>query len=238
MPPALRIFSLLLSPSARIRGKRRRSPAAGRAATGTPATRRSVRQPRAGTGAAGLTLLELLVVLVLTSLLGTLVIQGVGFFLGRYDTAARVGKTAALTLLQRHWFASTVEGMVPSLRETRRFEGRETAFEGTTLRPLAAQPGQPTRVRWSIDPNDAEASLVVYTEAGRVTWTVLTVREAGLSFEYADAAGRWHERWPLDVRSKQSLPRMVRLVSRTGDEIWAVRPDLFPRPVVNFRDFS
>lgn len=187
---------------------------------------------------AGLTLLELLVVLVLTSLLGTLVVQGAGFFLGRYETAARVGKTSASTLLQRHWFASTVEGMVPSLRATRRFEGRATAFEGTTLRPLAGQPGQPTRVRWSIDPNDAEASLVVYTEEGGVTWTVLTVRKSGLSFEYADAAGRWHERWPLDVGSKQSLPRMVRLVSQTGDEVWAVRPDVFPRPVVNFRDFS
>lgn len=187
---------------------------------------------------AGLTLLELLVVLVLTSLLCTLVIQGTGFFLGRYETATRVGKTAAMTVLQRHWFASTVEGMVSSLRATRRFQGRETAFEGTTLRPLAAQPGRPTRIRWSIDPNDAEASLVVYAEEGRLTWTVLTVREPGLSFEYADAAGRWHERWPLDVRSKQSLPRMVRLVSHAGDEIWVVRPDAFPRPVVNFRDFS
>ena len=187
---------------------------------------------------AGLTLLELLVVLVLTSLLGTLVIQGTGFFLGRYETAARVGKTAASAMLQRHWFASTVEGMVASLRATRRFEGRETEFEGTTLRSLAGQPGQPTRVRWSIDPNAAGASLVVYAEEGRSPWTVLTVRKPGLSFEYADAAGRWHERWPLDVGSKQSLPRMVRLVSQTGDEIWAVRPDMFPRPVVNFRDYS
>lgn len=183
-------------------------------------------------------MLELLVVLVLTSLLGTLLIQGAGFFLGRYETVTRVGKTAALTVLQRHWFASTVEGMVPSLRETRRFEGRETAFEGTTLRPLAAQPGQPTRVRWAIDPNDADGARVEYTEEGGVTWTVLTVREPGLSFEYADSAGRWHARWPLDVRSKQRLPRMVRLVSQTGDEIWVVRPDLFPRPVANFRDFS
>lgn len=185
---------------------------------------------------AGLTLLELLVVLVLTSLLGTLVVQGTGFFLGRYETAARVGKTAASAVLQRHWFASTVEGMVPSLREKRRFEGRETTFEGTTLRPLAAQPGRPTRVRWSIDPKDGDSSLVAYTEDGGPTWTVLVVRESGLSFEYADSAGRWHDRWPLDVRSKQTLPRIVRLVSAAGDAVWVGRLALFPRPVVNFRD--
>lgn len=199
-------------------------------------TPRNVRQPRTGNGTGGLTLLELLVVLVLTSLLGTLVVQGVGFFLGRYDTVARVGKTAALTLLQRHWFASTVEGMVPSLRGNRRFEGLETTFEGTTLRPLAVQPGRPTRVRWSIDPKDDDSSLVAYTEEDGPTWTVLVLREPGWSFEYADSAGRWHERWPLDVRSKQSLPRMVRLVSEAGDEVWAVRLALFPRPVMNFRD--
>lgn len=235
MSPALRTFSLLLPLPERTRG---RPTAAGPVAIGTPTVRRSVRQPRVGTGVAGLTLLELLVVLVLTSLLGTLVIQGTGFFLGRYETATRVGKTSASIALQRHWFASTVGGMVPSVRATRRFEGRETAFEGTTLRPLAGQPGQPTRVRWSIDPNDAGAALVVYAEEGRLTWTVLTVRKPGLSFEYADAAGRWYARWPLDPGSKQSLPGMVRLVSHAGDEIWAVRPDVFPRPVVNFRDFS
>ena len=238
MSPALQRFSFLLflpEPTTRKRGK---STAASRAETGTSKARRSVRQPRSANDGKGLTLLELLVVLVMTSLLGTLVIQGVGFFLGRYDTVGRVGKTAALTLLQRHWFASTVEGMVPSLRESRRFKGREKSFEGMTLRPLAAQPGQPTRVRWSINPNAGDSSLVVYAEEGGPTWTVLTVREPALSFEYADSAGRWHERWPLDVGSKQGIPRMLRLVSDTGDEIWVVRPGLFPRPVVNFRDFS
>lgn len=211
--------------------------AAGRVTAGTSTTPHQVPEPRVGKGLEGLTLLELLVVLVLVSLLGTLVIQGIGFFLGRYETATRAGKTTALTLLQRHWFASTVKGMVPSLGRHRRFEGRETSFEGTTLQPLVAQPGRPTRVRWSINLQEGGDSLVVYTEEGGPTWTILTLRKPGASFEYADAAGDWHARWPLDVGSMQGIPRMVRLVSDTN-EIWVVRFEMFPQPVANFRDSS
>ena len=182
----------------------------------------------------GLTLLELLTVLVLASLLGTLVVQGMGFFLGRYQTVDRVGREALLVALQRHWFVSTVEGMVPSLRDTRRFEGEATSFEGTTLRALAAQPGRPVKVRWSIDPQDGASSTVTYKEEHGVEWTVFTLPESTLSFEYADPTGRWHDRWPLDVRSRLGIPDMVRLVSDPGRVVLVARTDLFPEPVRNY----
>lgn len=201
----------------------------------------SVRSPSprfTGDPASGLTLLELLVVLVLASLLGVLVIQGTGFFLGRYERVAHVGRSSSQAVLQQHWFVSTVQGMVPSLRSGWRFEGDGTSIAGVTMQPLAAQSGRPVRVQWRIDPSDDGSPVVRYAEEDGEEWTVLTATETEVSFQYADPAGRWHDHWPLDGRPRQALPGMVRLVAETGRTVWVARPALFPEPVVNFRDNS
>lgn len=215
---------------------RRRAETVSRIRTETQFPRPSPRF--AGNEASGLTLLELLVVLVLASLLGMLVIQGTGFFLGRYERVARVGRAASQAVRQQGWFVSTVQGMVPSFRDNRRFEGESGAFEGLTLRPLATQSGRPTRVRWSIDTGSEGSSAVAYAEEGGVKWTVLPLPDSNVSFQYADSAGRWHDHWPLDVRSQHAIPNTVRLVSSRGRTVWIARPALFPRPVGNILDSS
>lgn len=202
------------------------------------AWRRTVWRGVDGNDARGFTLPELLVVLVLASLLGTLVIQGTGFFLGRYETVMRVGRESSLASLQRHWFVSTVRGLLPSLRSGRRFEGDDASIEAVTLQPLATQSGLPTRVRWLIDLSDDGSPVVRYAEEEGEEWTVLTSTETDLSFQYADPAGRWYDHWPLDGRPRQAIPSMVRLVAETGRTVWVARPALFPEPVTNFRDFS
>lgn len=203
-----------------------------RGRTGAHASRGSVSPRSTGTRASGLTLLELLVVLVVASLLGVLVVQGTGFFLGRYERVARVGQAASQAVLQQGWFVSTVQGMVPSLRNDRRFEGEGGAFEGLTLRPLAAQSGRPTRVRWFIDTGSSEGSSIAYEEGG-MEWTVLTLPESDVSFQYADSAGRWHDHWTPDARSQRGIPSAVRLVSGLERTIWVARPALFPQPVID-----
>lgn len=208
------------------------------ARTATRTSYRSVRRRLGGSAVQGLTLLELLVVVVLASFLGTLVIQGIGFFLGQYRTVIRIGRIAALTHRQEQWFVSTVRGLVPSVNENRRFKGEGKAFEGVTLSPLAARPGRPVKVRWSIDTQDGEDAVLTYEEAGEVEWTLSTLPHPDLSFQYADVSGRWRERWPFDVRSRQGIPSMVRVVADADRTVWMARPDLFPYPVVNFRDSS
>ncbi len=113
--------------------------------------------------ASGLTLLETLVVFVLASLVGTLLIQGSGFFLGQYDTVKRIGREASSAALQQRWFASTVHAMVPYLPADRRFVGGSASFQGITMQPLRATSGAPAAVRWSIVEGE-EGIAVVYTE--------------------------------------------------------------------------
>ena len=187
----------------------------------------------------GLTLVEMLVVLVLVSLLGTLLLQGTGFFLGKYATVKRVHREASLEALRQHWFISTVQAMVPSRIEARRFAGDAFSFEGVTLQALAAEPGLPVRARWSIDA-DGASEAVVYAQEDGESWTVLASDDEGLAFEYADSAGEWHGHWPIETDPRnpprERIPSMVRLVSTQGRTVWLARTDLFPVPVPNYRE--
>ena len=175
-------------------------------------------------------MVEMLVVLVLVSLLGTLVIQGTGFFLGQFATVKRVHREAALADLRDHWFASTVEAILPSRQATRRFVGDGTFFEGVTLQPLAAAAGRPQQVRWSID-----AGRVLYSERGAESWTILSEQDSALSFQYADSSRQWLGQWPAEG-SREHIPRMVRLLSSDGRTLWLAHFDLYPEPVPNYRE--
>ena len=183
----------------------------------------------------GLTLIEMLVVLVLVSLLGTLLVQGAGFFLGRYASVQRVHRDASLAELRQHWFVSTLQAMVPSRLEARRFAGDAASFEGVTLQALAAEAGVPVRVRWSIDA-DRGASTVLYAEEGAAPWAVLSSDAGALAFQYADGTRRWHGQWPVEEDALERIPRMVRLVADGDRVLWLARLALFPEPVPNYRE--
>ena len=203
--------------------------------------------PAASRRSSGLTLLELLVVMLLVALLGTLLMQGTGFFLGRFETLQRVHRTASAATLEQQWFASSVQGMVALRQEERQFRGDASAFSGISTAPLAAEPGMPVTARWFIE-RDGALHRVRYTEdagtgtgadtaAHALPWSLHAAAQP-LVFQYADASGRWQDRWPPPDAAER-VPHLVRLVRRaqTLHTVWLARPALFPQPVQNYREF-
>ena len=193
-----------------------------------------LRHRRIGGRAAGLTLVEMLVVLVLASLLGTMVVQGTGFFLGQYAQVKRAQLDANEAALFEHWFVSTVAAALASRVETRHFVGNESAFEAVTLQPLAAEPGRPVRIRWSI--SQAEPRSVVYSEEDGELWTVLRLQNGAAEFQYADSEGRWHTAWPPEHADRHRTPRLVRLITSGDRTVVLARLDLSADPAPNYRD--
>ncbi len=193
----------------------------------------SQRRPFAMTG---LSLLEMLVVLVLASLLATLLVQGLGFFLSSSDTARRYASRASEAHQRQHWFASSVRSMVPYLDPQRAFAGDAASFSGITLEPLGSEPGLPKQVRWSIEP-DRES--LRYAESGgpqarAAAWTVLRAPGEALRFQYADRAGDWHAKWPVAEVAREWIPGQVRLVGEDGRTFLSAHLALHPVPVANF----
>lgn len=184
----------------------------------------------------GLTMMELLVVLLLVSLLGTLVVQGLAFFARSYDAVTRAQREATVEALRQHWFATAVRGIVPYGVESLAFSGESSSFVAMTLQPLNADPGLATRTRWSIG-EVGGAQVVTYAENGALAWPMLEVDYADLAFHYADDANRWHARWPVEDRPGRApdgsdepvqwTPTMIRLSSSDGT-IWLAAVDADP----------
>ncbi len=192
--------------------------------------------------AAGLTLIEMLVVFVLLGLVSTLLFQGTGFFATRYETVQRLHREGSVTGLQQHWFISTVQALVPYGRETRRFLGNADSFEGITLQPLAAEPGMPAGARWFIDERDG-LQTVVYREergpyVGGVEWPVFASDEPGLRFQYADAQGQWRVRWPVEDAPLEWLPHAIRLAAPGQGTLWIARIDPSAAPLLTEEQFQ
>ena len=181
-------------------------------------------------GGAGVSLLEMLVVLVLASLLSTLLVQGLGFFLAGMEAVQRHSGRAASLAMQQRWFTSTVGAMVPYLAPDRNFIGDAAAFEGVTLEPLNAPPGLPRKIRWSIADDDS----VRYAEGDELGWIVLQEPDAALRFEYAGRDGEWRTQWRALPQTRQWIPSLVRLTAEDGRVLWLAGLALHPEPVLNF----
>ena len=178
----------------------------------------------------GLTLLEMLVVMVLVTLLGTLLLQGIGFFTGKYQVVKRARADLSLAGLQQHWFASSVRGLTPYGVEARRFVGNARGFQGITLAPLREEPGMPVTARWSIDAD--AGSTLFYAENGGQPLTVLPANGEDLVFDYADSAYRWHDRWPVEAAEGEWTPTFVRLRAADRGPVWLARVQANPAPLL------
>lgn len=189
---------------------------------------------------AGFTVMEMLAVLTLVSLLGTLLVQGLGFFAARYEAVKRSHRDVDTFALWQHWFAASVEGIVPVGVRARRFRGDSSTFSGTTLQPLAGEGGVPAVVRWTVAPG---RTAVVYEEEGLaatpeqpIAWRLPLGGPRALSFTYADRQGRWHDAWPTPEAPLEWTPALVRLGTNAGGEtrtVWIARVEAAPYPMPN-----
>jgi hypothetical protein len=181
----------------------------------------------------------MLVVLVLTTLLASLMVQGLGFFLGKYDHVRRFQQQTLQSSSQQRWFVNSVKGMVPLLSTERHFYGSADHFQGLSLEPLAAQSGMPQPIGWTIvrSAEDGAAELI-YQEGTEIRWQVMREPAQTLAFQYLDASGHWHDRWPVSRTGTPRIPRMVRLIRGSGDTVWMAALDLHPEPLSNFLQAS
>ena len=178
----------------------------------------------------GLTMLEMLVVLMLVALLGTLVIQGLAFFVRSYDAVTRDHRTTTHAALRQHWFVTAVSGIVPYGVQARAFAGDTASFVAMTLQALNAEPGMPTQTRWSINIG-AGTQAVSYAEDGGTAWRVLESDAGNLAFQYADSDNRWHDRWPIAEAPTHWTPKLIRLTSDNGT-IWLAAVEASPEPTI------
>ena len=189
---------------------------------------------KTGDNQAGLTLLEMLVVFLLVALLSTLLIQGIGYFLGQYQAVQRFQSRVYAGLTSYTWFSESVEAMIPYEQSANSFRGDETSFAGTSMQALGAEPGLPVSVSWSLVEDDGEVLYFQYQEQGQSVWNIPTQSGAS-TFEYADGNLKWYKNWPPTKDTPDLVPNMLRLVDQQQQVIWLVNLIFHPRPGADYR---
>lgn len=160
----------------------------------------------------GFTLLEMLVVLVLFSLTGTLLMQGYTQLLQLRSRFMEQLKQQQVTTLQRHWLHSVIAGAFPDRPNGAHiFNADRKRLQGLTIGALDANAGAPYPFELVLESGNAETALRYKTGAGAV-WTLAVWPQPQITFGYQDHTGQWHSTWPPKTpQSTDQLPVAVRI---------------------------
>lgn len=162
----------------------------------------------------GFTLLELLVVLVLVSFITTLLVQGMAYVAKVNDAFAREGHQRYMRELVFGWFSDAISQLAAPVQGKikARFRGDPLSFEAVTLGSVDRREGIPTPFAFRLEPTDSAAELIYVRRVEASRWLLLEVA-ADARFEYQDAHGAWHERWPPTPEQADWLPDAVAVAS-------------------------
>jgi len=168
----------------------------------------------------GLTLLEMLVVLLIAGMALALGFQS----LMQWQRANAAISTAGGNLLQVQLTQQWLEGSLRSFiaLEDRPFKGTAMQLEGMATRPVQWQQGGAGWVEWSLE-RTAGAVLLRLVENGKTLQLPLPgVVDA--HFGYLDDAGNVHAQWPPALGLHQQLPTLMLLRQEMDDgrrRLWA-----------------
>ncbi|ACO77827.1 hypothetical protein AvCA_16120 [Azotobacter vinelandii CA] len=145
----------------------------------------------------GMTLLELLVVMTLLALIGSLLMQGFGNALSLYERVQRRQLDSIPLELGYGWFAATLAGTQAELDPPRQFRGDGRSLEGVTHRPLLGLPGQVSFFAWRLEEGIGGRLQLTYSQPGQLQWVIATWPAGSQGqFVYRSLQGGPAERWP------------------------------------------
>ncbi|MEI8353591.1 MAG: type II secretion system protein [Lentisphaerota bacterium] len=174
----------------------------------------------------GFTLLEILVVMVLTSMITAILLQGLQqvyrlqVHFGAEMFASQQGA------MRIDWFRSSINGIMPDYVDGKnKFKGEPRRISGQTTAPLNAPDGALAPFQWRIDFDSKTGEMALYSGEGSDAPIVLTWPGSEGRFLYLDEDGHPQEFWPPLLGKPPQVPLMILLemgASGRGRKIVAV----------------
>lgn len=163
----------------------------------------------------GFTLLEVIVVLMISSLITAVLFQGLSLVLSTRLRVANVLVDIESVGLQESLISTPLRGMLPDHEgELGVFAGDDRRLKGLTLSPLNGTTGAPTAFAMTLD-HDAgdDETVLTYMERGYNPIEIARWTGDTGTFSYLGRTGDWQKRWPPFMAKPDILqvPRTVRL---------------------------
>lgn len=165
----------------------------------------------------GFTLLEMLVVLLITSLISMLLMQGLGLVLHLRSQFINQIDDLQIGAVQEYWFRSSSGALFPG-DDKSIFNGETEEFYGLTLAAINADIGQPLLFKWEIIRESEINKLYYYPSLSTnkpnepvERWLIMHWTGIKGGFQYMDAEGNWHNSWQKQEFSQQrsQLPQAI-----------------------------
>ncbi|MDM8545824.1 PulJ/GspJ family protein [Candidatus Venteria ishoeyi] len=181
----------------------------------------------------GFTLLEMLVVLVITSLVSMLLFHSLSYVLNLRTRFFEQLEGLQTGTMQQYWFRSSTAAIIPDYEKTPHvfqmhdamiFQGNEQGFSGLTLAALDQESGIPTQFGWILA-QDSGIYTLTYSPQSKVTaygvatdkpasWPILRwegeTASFPVGFRYLHMDGSWQETWPPpSVKAVNQLPEAI-----------------------------
>jgi prepilin-type N-terminal cleavage/methylation domain-containing protein len=146
----------------------------------------------------GFTLLEALVVLVITALISVVLVQGLGLLLGARTSVQNKLVEIDEAVIEQSLFLEPLRGVVPDYNERpHTFVGESKRLHGITTRPLQGRTGTPVpfTLTISFDPS-SNLSTLIYQEDNTPALPLGSWQGESGTFAYRNMRGAWQEAWP------------------------------------------
>lgn len=162
----------------------------------------------------GLSLLEMLVVLVISGMALLLTSQAIGQYQRAQASVLHSERSGREYRLSEAWWRDAVRGIQAPPEGP--LEGDSKGFTATTLSPLLGATGTPVEQLWQTAFAEDGGWALAVTEGSEQV--VLVFREnSEVQFRYLDAQGEFHDRWPPILGEHAPLPEAIAAVW-SGDE--------------------
>lgn len=178
--------------------------------------------------AAGFTLIEMLVVLIIVSMVGAILFSSYQRILDiRIRLAAFLDGTDAPTLIAG-WFRGSVEGLLPDQKDGADvFAGAPRRFAGLSTAPIDGTPGVPTRIAWELVFDAANArTALTYRDANAAPLTVASWPGDRGGLRYCGPRLTCSDSWPpaseTAGETASQLPALIVLQAVRGIDDWPI----------------
>jgi prepilin-type N-terminal cleavage/methylation domain-containing protein len=167
----------------------------------------------------GFTLLEMLVVLILSGMIVTILMQGLQQVFRLQTHFGREQFNTQQGEMYTEWFRLSVNGLMPDFADGKhKFKGETREFSGMTLSPLdtATEALLPFSWRLRFDPQSGQTQL----QYGTTDNAPVVMAWPGNSgrFVYVDRDNQPHDAWPPFIGKWPQLPRAIYLENQNVDE--------------------
>ena len=165
----------------------------------------------------GFTLLEVLVVLVITSLISVVLVQGFSLILSARNSVQNKIVGLEQVILKQNVFLEPLKGILPDYSDRPNvFGGEPQAVRGLTIRPLQSRIGTPVGFYMSMDYDaQRDETELVYEENGLPPQSLGRWAGSEGKFLYRDRIGKWLDTWPPNPDVTQT-PWLIQLVMGSG----------------------